>query len=64
LAVVPDIIPSFAGDGSSWGPSVGVLAALSNFSSSSYGLSEDNASSSLLQVTFNFLFFFLGFCHM
>jgi len=66
LAVVPDVIPSFAGagDGSSWGPSVSVLATLLIFSSSLYGLSEDNAFSSLLQVTFDFLFFFFGFCHM
>jgi len=35
-AVVPDDIPSFVDNGSSWGPSVGVLAALSIFSSSLY----------------------------
>jgi len=64
LVVVPNIVPSFVDYGSSWGPSISVLAALLIFSSSLYGLSEDNASSSLLQVAFDFLFFFLGFCHM
>ena len=48
LAVVPNVVPSFAGDGSSWGPSIGMLAALSIFPLSSYGLSEDNASLSHL----------------
>ena len=55
LAVVPNGVPScvvvvvvVVVVGPSWGPSDGMLATLSIFSLSLYGLSEDSASSSLL----------------
>jgi len=62
-AVVSNSIPSFVVVGSSWDPSNSILTTSLIFSLSSYGLSKDSASSSLLQVAFDFLFF-LGFCHM